>query len=118
MPFLKQWFNGNALNVYEFEQSLSIGRAPECSLVIEDPTISSVHAVIEVDDLGCRVKDQNSTNGVLMAGEKITEVKLSHGQRFSLGTCEFEFLDSLPSEFESTLKIKKSWIPGVYYTKK
>ncbi|ACR14184.1 ATPase [Teredinibacter turnerae T7901] len=35
---------------------------------------------------------------------------------FTVGTHDFEFLVDLPTGLERTLKIKKSWIPGIYYT--
>ena len=43
-----------------------IGRNDACEVeqvLIDDPTISSQHAVIELDDSGCTLRDAGSTNG-------------------------------------------------------
>ncbi len=116
MAYIKQYIHGETLNVFEFDGPMTIGRGADCDIVVDDPTISGLHARIEKRPDGLYLVDQNSTNGCMVLEQKLTEFKLLPGTAFRLGTCEFEFLEHLPNELEKTLKIKKSWIPGVYYT--
>lgn len=116
MPFLKQSYNGKTLNVFEFEFRVAIGRGGQCGILLEDPTVSVVHATIEQVDGQYVLIDQDSTNGVIHNGQKVPRLALESATHFTLGTSDFEFLEDLPTDFAKTLKIKKSWIPGVYYT--
>jgi pSer/pThr/pTyr-binding forkhead associated (FHA) protein len=117
MPFLIHIYNGSAINHYVLEQSLSIGRGPENNIRIDDPTLSAAHAVFESKpEGGYQVRDLNSTNGVLYKGRKVVTHHLSEGDVLVLGTHDMKFVSSLPEALERTHKIKKSWIPGIYYT--
>lgn len=117
MAYLKQTFNGVDLCIFQFEDDATLGRHSDCTFVIDDPTISAHHANIEKTPEGYRLVDQGSTNGIQVKGSKLKQVALENGLKFTLGTCQFEYMDELPSDLAKTLKIKKSWIPGVYYTK-
>lgn len=116
MPYLKQSSNGTLISVIEFEQSLSIGRSRENDIVVEDLTVSSIHAKVQKENNHWCLKDCNSTNGVLIDGKKSSQSNLHDGVRFTIGTHSFEFCLVDPGSLDKTLKIKKSWIPGVYYT--
>lgn len=116
MAYLKQRFNGDTVNIYELNTTVVIGRHIDCNIVVDDPTVSSQHAQVRNDNGVFVLRDLGSTNGVRIAKEKITETNLVHGMLFILGTHEFEYLEYLPTDLDKTLKIKKSWIPGVYYT--
>jgi pilus assembly protein CpaF len=48
---------------------LSIGRTPKCSVYLPSDTVSRLHALVYVDDHGCRVEDRSS-NGT-MVGEQL-----------------------------------------------
>lgn len=117
MPYLKHSHNGEVVSIHELNSlPITIGRSRSCEIQVDDPTVSSVHARIESDNQVYTLRDQNSTNGVLVAGERITAVHLSPGLEFTIGTRRFEFVLDLPVDLERTLKIKKSWIPGIFYT--
>ncbi|SMF33843.1 FOG: FHA domain [Alteromonadaceae bacterium Bs31] len=116
MAYLRHLVNGNTVTVYQLGESTLLGRSPECPIKIEDPTVSGRHASIEKLKDGWKMVDQNSTNGIMANGLKVSEVILEQGVIVSIGTHEFEYLATLPNDLERTLKIKKSWIPGVYFT--
>ncbi len=116
MAYLRHYVNGSVVSLYEVKDTLVIGRHPDCNITIDDPTISSEHAVLDVSDDSAHVKDNDSTNGLRVDGEKVKEADLEPGMRFSIGTHEFEYLLEIPNDLDKTLKIKKSWIPGVYFT--
>lgn len=63
-----------------------VGRAPECDIVLSDPSISRRHANLWVDDTTPRLQDLDSRNGTFLDGERVTgEVDVSPGQVIRLG---------------------------------
>lgn len=71
----------------------SIGKAPNCSLVIDDGFASTHHAQIGVDTRGfCTIYDRGSTNGTFVNGVRITEMHLEHGAALRIGATELRFL--------------------------
>lgn len=116
MPYLKHCCNGDTLTVIELGDRAVIGRHSECDILIDDPTISARHAQLVKGGDGYTVEDLNSTNGVRINGELVSRAALTEGSVFVLGAHAFEFLAHLPTDLDKTLKIKKSWIPGIYYT--
>jgi hypothetical protein len=52
-------------------QSFSIGRTPENNLALEDEQVSRQHALLHIDARGVWIIDQNSTNGVIVGGQRI-----------------------------------------------
>lgn len=64
----------------------SIGRSPNCDIVIKAPDISSNHAKIWKDSAGnIVIEDNRSTNGTYVNGMKITSKVLHKGDRVTLG---------------------------------
>jgi FHA domain/von Willebrand factor type A domain len=71
----------------------SIGKAPTCSLVIDDGYASTDHAQIVMDGRGfCTIYDRGSTNGTFVNGVRITEMPLEHGAAVRIGATELRFL--------------------------
>lgn len=117
MAYLRQSINGVTVNLYELGNRTVIGRRAKCQITIDDPTVSGTHVEIRKGQKGWWLLDLKSTNGVMVKGKKIDKALLQPGLVFSVGTHEFEFSFEIPSNLDTTLRIKKSWIPGVYYTK-
>ncbi len=115
MAYLRHWFNGQTISVFQLGDSAIVGRHPECAIQVDDATVSGQHARLVRGAEGYTVEDLDSTNGVSIDGKKVAQYLLHNGAIFTLGTQEFEFLDRLPDDLDKTLKIKKSWIPGVYF---
>lgn len=57
-------------------QSLTIGTAPSCQLVLEDPTVSGRHVSVTALAVGVVVEDLGSKNGVFVGGARITRATL------------------------------------------
>ena len=63
----------------------SIGTADDNNIVIEDTTVSRHHAIVYFNGEVFGIKDLNSTNGVVMNGFKVNDLKLRNGDIVSLG---------------------------------
>lgn len=104
-----------------------IGRAPDNDIVIEDELVSKFHAVIDRVRLEGRensysytLRDLGSTNGTFVNGDAVQQATLWNGDMIRMGMRFFTFADGSQDEqdFSRTTELRKSWIPGVYYTKK
>ena len=91
-----------------------LGRAVNSDIVIEDQTVSAKHAVIECiasskpqskPQWACFIQDLQSTNGTLVAGEKIRRKRLLHGDLLSLGLIRFRFSSDVHSPGASSLSL-------------
>jgi transcriptional regulator with GAF, ATPase, and Fis domain len=61
-------------------QTLTIGTAPSCQLVVEDPTVSGRHVSVAALASGIIVEDLASKNGVFVGGARISKASLRGGQ--------------------------------------
>ena len=71
--------------------AITIGRLPECDVVVDDPGASRQHARISRTDSRFVITDLGSTNGTLVNGEPIQEHLLEHGDRVTIGETMLEF---------------------------
>ncbi|HEB58081.1 MAG TPA: FHA domain-containing protein [Gammaproteobacteria bacterium] len=126
MAFLIQETEGKAgIKTRIDSPRFRIGRGNDNELSLDDELASKLHAVIEaVEDpqkAGCfqyYIQDQQSTNHTFVNGERITLYRLSHDDLIGIGLSQFRFVDDAHDDLEETLRIQKSWIPGLYYAKK
>ena len=64
---------------------LSIGRAPECELVLKDSRVSRRHARLQARDGVLVLTDLGSTNGTRVNGHRVTELVLGAGDTIQIG---------------------------------
>lgn len=57
---------------YHLLSPTTVGRAPECDIVLDDRGISRQHARLRPLDYGIEVEDLKSTNGCFLNGQRIT----------------------------------------------
>ncbi|RME52487.1 MAG: FHA domain-containing protein [Deltaproteobacteria bacterium] len=69
----------------------TVGRDPSNTLCLEGQKVSRHHAVIVRKNGICYIKDLNSSNGTYVNGEKISEKRLEHGDRITMGGIQLEF---------------------------
>jgi hypothetical protein len=75
------------------KHGFTIGKQPNCDLVIDDGHTSGFHAQIGMDPQGnCMLFDQNSTNGTYINGVPVTQVALQNGVTIRVGSTELRFL--------------------------
>jgi len=126
MASLIQYKNGVAgLKLHINKQQFTIGRNNDNDVAIDDELVSTHHAVIEavegLNDEGIvdyYIKDLDSTNTTIVNDSSISLYKLSNDDYIGIGTHLFKFASDENDNLEETLKLHKSWFPGVYYTSK
>lgn len=68
-----------------------VGRAAQCDIVINDPSISAEHARLASGPGGWVITNLLSTNGTFVNGKRATTVPLRHGDHVRIGRIEFVF---------------------------
>lgn len=69
-----------------FEAEITLGRSRGCGIVLADPCISRVHALVAVRSGRVYVQDLRSSNGTFVDGERISgEREITEGDRISIG---------------------------------
>ena len=124
MAMVVQLHEGVAINKFKLDKPvLRIGRDPASDIFIDNTVVSTEHAVIKAEGdpasgegLEFYIEDLKSTNSTFVNGEKITRHKLRHEDLIRVGWNTFKFIDEAEGGPNKTSKIRKSWIPGVYYT--
>ncbi len=69
-----------------------IGRDPSAQVTLSDPTVSRQHAMIRVDADRTTVSDLGSMSGTSVNGEVIKGVRISAGDRVTIGQSEFTLM--------------------------
>ena len=124
MEMIVQTVEGVVTNKFDINlPALKFGRAVDNQVQIDDLAVSNEHAQIicETSDKGevtYFLEDLGSTNGSFINEEKIDKQLLHHNDSLRICWNVFTFIDENEIDYEKTSKIKKSWIPGIYYTKK
>jgi predicted component of type VI protein secretion system len=77
---------------------ITIGRAPENLIQLEEPSVSSRHAQITVSGDTYELRDLDSTNGTQVNGESINSVTLQLGDRIRFGKVEACFECEVPAQ--------------------
>ncbi len=100
-----------------------IGRGEDNHLRIDDELASRLHAIIDFKadpdnpEAGDWIlRDQNSTNGTYVNDRRITVHALVEGDVMRIGKTFFRFFYNDHADFGETRVIKKTIIPGLYYT--
>jgi pSer/pThr/pTyr-binding forkhead associated (FHA) protein len=99
------------------DEETFIGRHPEkCQIVINDPEVSSVHAVVRRKGALCSLEDLQSGNGTLLNGERVNKVNLQNGDEFIIGGTTFTFKvgsDFLVKEKDTLMPVEENQIVEV-----
>ena len=84
-----------ALEGGEDDPALVLGRRPGCAIQVVDPSVSGRHAEFVLDADGVLVRDLGSTNGTKVGEERISEMRLAHGDVLHFGNVRASFVDAL-----------------------
>ena len=73
------------------DEVVTIGRLPECAVVLDDPNVSRRHAQLRREGEAVLLVDLGSTNGTKVNGIQIRERHLSAGDVITVGTTMMRF---------------------------
>lgn len=86
MPRLVLMFNKQVIKEYPFpKDSVTVGRAEDNAVVIDNLAVSSYHARIDKAGGDYVLTDLQSTNGTFVNNARVVSHKLSHGDVISIG---------------------------------
>lgn len=99
-PYLKLLNQREQLNfkieeAYTLDRSLSIGRAGDSDIVLDDPFLSKRHALFTVKEDQVFLEDMNSRNGTFLNGSRVVKnegIILADGDKIKMGNIEFLFM--------------------------
>ena len=86
--------NKNSLSLDELQLehgTITIGRAADNDIFLDDPALSSHHAKIVTLFTASHIEDLNSTNGTFVNGKSIAEHTLHSGDIITLGSFQIAF---------------------------
>jgi hypothetical protein len=73
------------------DESVTLGRAPDCTVVLADPTVSKRHAELRRDGQNVRLTDLGSTNGTKVNGTGVRDWTLADGDEIRIGATVMRF---------------------------
>lgn len=92
------------------QPEIFIGRdTKKCQIVLNDPEVSSVHAVIRKNNIEVVLEDLNSSNGTILNGERINKSSITAGDEFVIGSTSFTLevkSDLLETEAERLMPVE------------
>ena len=119
---IKDGIKGITLRIENRESRL--GRGPDNDITINDELVSKYHAEIlanlrdDGNGFDYSIRDCGSTNGTFVNDEKVDEHPLKNGDVIRMGINHFRFVDDANDDLAATTRIQKTWIPGVYITRR
>ena len=94
--------SGRMLDEWNLILPATVGRAEDCAIVLNDPSISRKHCRFSIDAQGAMViQDLGSTNGIYVRDERVKHAAIVVGEKFQIGAMEFriEMVDApLPAK--------------------
>ena len=80
------------IKTYRFGRRILVGRSPTADLRLEDPSVSRLHARIEIRDEGVYIEDLGSRNGTMVEGTRVDGPRaLNVDDEIAIGTAAIVF---------------------------
>ena len=96
---------------------VKIGRAPDCDIIIDEPSVSGHHATMKRVSGGYILQDEGSTNGITLDDKPMEIIDLRNGDDVKVGDAAFDYelsddeQDQLDLEDFKSLERKKIQLP-------
>lgn len=75
------------------DEVVTVGRSPECSIYLDDVTVSREHAeILRGGGQGYRIRDAGSLNGTYVNRVRVDAVDLRNGDEIQVGKYRFKFV--------------------------
>ena len=95
VPAVEIWTLAGRRDVELAGDRVTLGKGDENDVVLEDATVSRLHAVLEQFGAGWCVTDLGSSNGTFLNGERIwAQQRLRHGDEVRVGRTRLLFRNS------------------------
>jgi predicted component of type VI protein secretion system len=96
-PFAKLlWKAWEMVGVCDLDREITIGRVPSCTICIDHPLVSRVHARVYPAQGGCIVEDIGSANGLLVNNRRVREQRLTHNDVIQCGALYLRYVETGP----------------------
>ena len=82
---------GDARSLVVGPEHRRIGRAPQCDLVLDHPSVSAVHAEVQATPTGVRLLDLGSSNGTFIGAARVLEAFLTSSCEVRCGSRTLRF---------------------------
>ncbi len=103
MPNLIITSGALAGQVFSFSDNAVIGRGQLCDVRLNDPTVSRQHALLRRNGDAYELHDQNSANGTVLHGRRISQVAVLHdGDDLRFGDVKATYRRSMQDEVPPT----------------
>jgi pSer/pThr/pTyr-binding forkhead associated (FHA) protein len=101
MPEIIVKLGDNIVHKYIFDKEImSVGRARDNDIVIENLSVSRNHARIRKESERFILTDLNSANGTFVNGVRVTRVEIVNDDAITIGKHKLHFIDMAPSDEE------------------
>lgn len=105
------------------EKLFSIGRSADNHLVIDDKDVDPIHAKVIQENTRYFLKDNNSSSGCFVNGQRVTQKEILPGDIIKIGSAEIIVLDprSLPDKSKEPVSAPwrlisdSSWLAGKHF---
>jgi pSer/pThr/pTyr-binding forkhead associated (FHA) protein len=74
------------------QDSITVGRSPDCDIFLDDVTVSRRHALLKRDEGQFFIEDQGSLNGTFLNRRRIESAPLEDGDELQIGKYRLTFL--------------------------
>jgi hypothetical protein len=79
--------------VIEINHRVVVGRSPECDIVVDDSSVSTMHASVFADGDSWQIEDFGSTNGTYVSGRPVHGVSpVENGEMIQFGRVRMRLL--------------------------
>jgi predicted component of type VI protein secretion system len=95
---LTVYFPEDSPTTHDFvESKLTVGRLSDNDVQLDEASVSSHHAEIELGESGAVLRDLESTNGTFLNGEQVTgEVAIQDGDEVYFGGVRSVYMPAMP----------------------
>jgi diguanylate cyclase (GGDEF)-like protein len=118
-PYLAIFIGKNSGERHKLKPGIiTIGRAPQADITIDDGRISRIHCTIKLSDGTLSIEDKGSKNGTYVDSSKISHAILSPGVSIQLGrsVMKIEYKDEAEIQYEQSLthRVSTDSLTGIF----
>jgi pSer/pThr/pTyr-binding forkhead associated (FHA) protein len=77
-------------------EHMTIGRAPQSDVFLDDITVSREHAILDRQSDGLHLTDRGSLNGTYVNRHRVESVRLADGDELQIGKYRLTYIERAP----------------------